>query len=81
MEKIRETWQSYLESVVPKNAGPVQLKETELSFLAGANSMFTIMLNLHTMSEEEAVKYLDSLSSELVDWSAEHGMMAGGILQ
>lgn len=41
---IEQSWLSYRESVIPKDAGSVQLQECRRAFYAGAQGLFTIFM-------------------------------------
>lgn len=62
---IVEEWHSYLNEVVPKNAGPAQLEETETAFYAGATSIFTMITNACHEEDESFHQLLTKLEEEL----------------
>ena len=43
MKVIERSWRSYLASVMPKDAGETQIKETRQAFYSGAAILFTTM--------------------------------------
>lgn len=44
-ERLREAWESYRKKVVPAGAGEVQVRETQLAFFAGAQAIFSRLVN------------------------------------
>lgn len=68
MRLIEAGWLSYLEKVVPKTAGAVQIEETRRAFYAGAAQLFhDINTGLDADQEvtENDVKRMESINAEL----------------
>lgn len=63
-------WRSYLEKVVPKNAGPEQLQGTEMAFYAGATALLGLLARGITKggeATEEDYAFMDAVAKELRD--------------
>ncbi len=76
MKLIEAGWQSYLEQVVPKDAGETQRRETELAFYAGAKHLFDAVLTvLDPGSEptEQDLRVMESIMVELSTWREAKG--------
>lgn len=61
-------WQSYKEQVIPKEAGEVQLNETERAFYSGALALFNCLLELDESTKDSHAEYnkrVDQLSQEI----------------
>ena len=72
MRTVKSGWQGYLENVVPKEAGEVQIKETEAAFYAGA--LVTMHLGLEAAGIEdidEAEKAYSKLNDEIMTFAKE----------
>lgn len=73
-ETLNESWDSYAERVLPKNAPPVQIQETRRAFYAGAQALFTnVMQALDPGTEPTAddLRYMDALVLELAQFFAD----------
>lgn len=66
LKPIEGGWESYRDSVLPKDAGPVQVLECKRAFYSGAWSMFQInrMIGEPIVSEEKAMSILDAVECE-----------------
>ena len=69
---IADLWQSYNELVIPKNAGEIQIKETQQAFYAGACSLFTAIMNSLSSDEENITEsdltFMASIQQEIDAW-------------
>lgn len=54
MKLLGRAWESYLSMVIPKDAGPVQIKETRQAFYSGATILFSILTSEQFFDEGEA---------------------------
>ena len=43
MQTVHDQWVSYLEQVMPSNAGPIQIQETRRAFYAGAFALCSLL--------------------------------------
>lgn len=69
IKTLAEAWTGYLERVVPRNAGPIQLKQTKRNFYAGALAMLSLMSSINEDTpEEEGVKLFEALCQELKEF-------------
>ncbi len=64
---LRREWESYRESVIHKDAGKNQLKESELCFYAGAIAMHTNIFGASI--KVDAKEIFESLNKELTDFA------------
>ena len=63
---VAEAWASYHREVIPKDAGPVQVQESQRNFYAGALAAFRIFIvGPADEPEELVVARLDALFHEL----------------
>lgn len=65
---IEDGWNSYLNHVVPKDAPPIQVKETKQAFYSGASVLFYKILNILDPGEEPTEKDLmvmDDIKAEI----------------
>lgn len=68
MKTVAELWQSYVDDVLPKNAGAVQRRETRRAFYAGAGAILGAVVSGLSEDPEptnEDVRALDTLHEEL----------------
>jgi transcriptional regulator NrdR family protein len=67
MPVIQAGWESYLEEVIPKDAGPVQREECRRAFFAGAKIYHEAVraIAADEVSEEQAERILQSVVDEL----------------
>lgn len=49
---IETAWLSYRDRVVHRDAGPDQVRETQMAFYAGATVLFTIIMNILDPGQE-----------------------------
>lgn len=74
---VRDAWLEYRAKVIPRDAGPNQVRETRIAFYAGAATMFATMTALsEKLPEDEAIVVLDRINSELVRFG--EMIVAGG---
>lgn len=68
MKYIERGWESYMKYVMPKDAPPVQVKETRQAFYSGAAVLFwTLMMDLdedHEPTDEDLQK-MENLQKEI----------------
>ncbi len=66
METIRESWASYMDDVIPKDAPTVQIQECKRAFVGGVQALLAIVLEIGDdhVSEDAAVKALEGISDE-----------------
>ncbi len=65
MNRIRQQWESYRESVIPNDAGAIQVQECQRAFYAGACSILNIQCEIDEgMSDDDGVKFIESLHEE-----------------
>lgn len=66
MSPIKDAWESYRDSVMPKDAGPVQLQECQRAFFAGAYShnLITTGIGSPGVTEKRAMEILDAVQRE-----------------
>lgn len=63
---IKKQWKSYLEKVVPEDAGPNQVSETKKSFYAGAVVLYEMMVeDIPAMSEADGIAMMQELGAEI----------------
>ena len=65
---IARAWESYLRTVIPKDAGAVQIKESRQAFFAGSAVLFqTIMMVLEPGAEptNHDMRVMDDLQHEI----------------
>jgi len=66
---VESAWDSYSKLVIPDGACDAQIKETRLSFYAGATAMFMAMSTLEIVEDESVKKtMLGFLGQELEDF-------------
>jgi hypothetical protein len=68
MKRIADLWQSYLDDVMPKTAGPVQIQETRRAFYAGAGAVLANIVSNLTEgpeAEDEDLANMDAIAEEL----------------
>ena len=68
MKKLQEGFEEYFAKSVPKNAGIVQQKETEMAFYAGAQFLLTNLLELASQGKENAFEVIDGYDNEINDF-------------
>ncbi len=66
MNTIQSHWEDYRRRVLPKDAGPVQIRETQMAFYAGAWAVFRILKDgvADTKTDEAGVAMLMGLQEE-----------------
>lgn len=68
---IEAGFAAFAHFVIPKDAPPVQLREMQLAFMAGAEHLFSSMMNILDPGEEPTaadLQRLDLISKELDEW-------------
>ena len=74
--RMAAQWASYLERVLPVNAPPVQKRETQRAFYAGAAALFGVIMRELEPGEEPTeadLRAMDEIAAEL----KEFGQTAG----
>jgi hypothetical protein len=71
--RIRDEWLNYLDRVVPKEAGPVQIQVTRDSFYAGflACLNITSRLGCEDISEDDGAEIIERLYRELMKYKSQ----------
>lgn len=64
-QRIQKAWLSLRRLAIPANASQVQLTEMRRSFYCGAQAMLKEVLDASDLPEEQAMKVMDQLQSEL----------------
>lgn len=64
MSTIKERWEHYRNSVIHKQAGELQLKETRRAFYAGTVSTLEALLELDSQSDEQADAWMAATNDE-----------------
>ncbi len=67
---IDKIWQSYKRSVIPADAGRVQIEETHKAFIAGASAMFDTIATIgsnDSITEEAGFLLLESIDAEMME--------------
>lgn len=72
MKTIKEDYAFYKEKAIPKNAGYVQQKETELAFYAGAQALFYKIIEINDSDADEAVKNYEKIHNEIEKFVKDH---------
>lgn len=71
-QRVGEQWSSYLENVMPPNAGPTQITETRRAFYAGAQGLLGLLMNVlepGTDATEADLKTMDEIAAELAEFA------------
>lgn len=77
MKTMQDECRDYLDSVFPDGMSGVQNKELHQAFFAGALSYTLLVLKAsNNMSEDDAMKYLDKLGSEIMKISLARAQLA-----
>lgn len=73
MKPIAEAWKLYLKTVVPENAGPIQKRETEIAFYAGAHTVYQMIIAMSTWKPEVTEKFMSAFDKEMKEYRAKIG--------
>lgn len=69
MNTVQEQWIEYKNTVIPKDAGPIQMEETKLAFYSGA---FVLINQLTSISEdyteEQACNIVSGINEEIENY-------------
>ena len=68
---IEAGFAAFAHFVIPKDAPPIQLKETQLAFMAGADHLFSSIMGILDPGEEPSdadLRRMDLIHKELDDW-------------
>lgn len=67
---VGAAWRDYMTKVIPEGAPAVQLEESRRCFYAGASAIFDAMTAMgdDSVSEDEGVKRLEGITSELHEY-------------
>jgi len=69
IESVAQAWDDYRALIVPKNAGPTQVQECRRAFYAGAESLFALIGQKLSDTQEvrdSDVAHLAALNDELL---------------
>jgi hypothetical protein len=66
--RIKEGWDRYRKAVIPEDAPSMQFLECRRAFYAGAFEIITTNVELGEMKEEEAIKILEGLLLEAIEF-------------
>lgn len=63
---VKEKWESYRREVLPKDAGPSQVRECRRAFYAGFSAMLHVAASLggDDVTQEQGIQTLDALLVE-----------------
>jgi hypothetical protein len=65
-QTVKEWWESYLHDVVPANAHPSQVEETQRAFYAGAHAIMQgVVIGVGELAEDDAEQWLQRIEAEL----------------
>lgn len=67
--RIQKAWMSLRHQAIPADASQVQLTEMRRAFFCGAQAMLREVLDASDLQEEQAMKVMDQLHSELGQFS------------
>ena len=70
-DTIKSKWISYLEVVVPSNAGLYQVQETKQAFFAGAISAVGLLLDYARNDDEAFEAKMDLFTQEITEVTQE----------
>lgn len=66
MPTVKDGWNRYLHSCIPRNAGPTQITESKAAFYAGALTFFGLSGDVIDIEDDdEAAKAYSKLREEL----------------
>lgn len=70
---IAKAWRSYKANVLPSNAGPVQIEETQRAFYSGAVVVLSAMADIGEpeVTEEAGIGMIETMAAEMRDWFAQ----------
>lgn len=74
-------WAVYLRTIMPKDAGPVQISETQKAFYAGAQHLYSMIMHGLTEGSEPTETDLNrmaNIEAELADWATKALMEIDG---
>ena len=72
MKTVSDYYDSYSKDVIPRDAGPSQLRETRAAFYSGAMTMFTMMNDVGDVDDmDEAMKALGAIHDEMEGFQKE----------
>jgi hypothetical protein len=73
LETVDETWLTYMDQVIPRDAPQVQIQECKRAFYAGAAAMFynSAAIGNDDVTEDRAVAHLEQVGAELKRFSAD----------
>ena len=76
MKTIQEQWDDFEQAVVPKDAGPIQIKEMRRAFYAGTKHLLFEIMSLgdDDVSEEAGVDALEKYHQELIEFAKRIGV-------
>ena len=66
IESVAQAWDDYRAIVMPKNAGPTQVKECRRAFYAGAETLFAMTRLLEPAFIPDDAAYVANLHDELI---------------
>jgi hypothetical protein len=68
MKTVAQEWAEYEKAIVPKNAGPTQVKETKRAFYGGCMSMLHILMAMTDLSDNDGADLLELRHKELQEF-------------
>lgn len=83
MRTVQEQWESYRDSVIPKNASAIQVQECRRAFYAGAYASLDLFTSIGEpgISEDAGIALIEGLRSELEDFAGGVGAIRATHLQ
>jgi hypothetical protein len=72
LQTVAEMWAEYREKVVPKDAGPTQIRECRVAFYAGAHALLQdawAAIGDGSVEEEAGLAHVAALVAELGDFA------------
>ena len=67
MRTLQECYGTFLDKVIPDDAGDAQKHDMEIAFYAGALSTFQLMLKFADFPEDTAALMVDTLNLEILN--------------
>lgn len=68
---VEAGWAAFRHLAIPKDAPPIQISEMQLAFMAGADHLFSSMMNILDPGEEPTetdLRRVDLIAKELDEW-------------
>ena len=67
MRTLQESYSTFLDKVIPQDAGESQKHDMEIAFYGGALSTFQLMLQFADFPEDTAALMVDKLNLEILN--------------